>query len=231
MSSLNECPICMETIDVSINCVTTECKHSFHANCLMKNIAENGFGCPYCRTIMAETKDEDDDEDDDSEYNDDDEISDDDSVDEDEEEEYVLRGFRLFTNNVNGLQNDETDMILEEMFMNDANHNTAPPVEFVAEKLRETGVTYEQLAMHVCYQNNLYGRFHRVYNEYNQEFEEFNENLYNKMKMIIKNYNEQRDIASERNHINNNSIIIDNKTEEMNAVQVNEIENNKTNEA
>jgi len=58
-----ECPICMDDIEAcNINCVTTECGHQFHTSCLMRNIAHNGFGCPYCRSVMAEEVDDSDDE-------------------------------------------------------------------------------------------------------------------------------------------------------------------------
>ena len=49
-----ECPICMEECQCATNKVITECGHTFHTNCLMKSVAHNGFGCPYCRTKMAE---------------------------------------------------------------------------------------------------------------------------------------------------------------------------------
>ena len=49
-----ECPICMDQIEEGKNRITTECGHCFHASCLMTNVAHNGFGCPYCRTAMAE---------------------------------------------------------------------------------------------------------------------------------------------------------------------------------
>ena len=51
---LPECPICFELIE-KINIVTTECGHVFHTSCLMKNVVHNGFGCPYCRAVMAES--------------------------------------------------------------------------------------------------------------------------------------------------------------------------------
>ena len=64
MSAPIECPICMDCIESTTNnCVTTECGHCFHTNCLMKSVAHNGFGCPYCRTAMAEQPEEDDDDD------------------------------------------------------------------------------------------------------------------------------------------------------------------------
>jgi len=69
-----ECPICMDDIQAcNINCVTTECGHQFHTSCLMRNIAHNGFGCPYCRNVMAEEPDQSDEEDEEDEYEEDEE--------------------------------------------------------------------------------------------------------------------------------------------------------------
>ena len=62
----------------NINCVTTECGHQYHTSCLMRNVAHNGFGCPYCRTIMAEEPELSDDED--SEYEEDEEENDEETV-------------------------------------------------------------------------------------------------------------------------------------------------------
>ena len=56
---VNECPICMDPIETQRNCVTTECGHCFHTNCLMTSVAHNGFNCPYCRTAMAEEPEDD----------------------------------------------------------------------------------------------------------------------------------------------------------------------------
>ena len=53
-----ECPICMDPIEGAKNSITTECGHAFHATCLMTSVAHNGFGCPYCRTAMAEVPEE-----------------------------------------------------------------------------------------------------------------------------------------------------------------------------
>jgi len=98
----SECPICMENIELNKNCVTTECGHNFHTNCLMKNVAFNGFGCPYCRFEMVEeisdSEDEDDDEeerDDDVDDDDDDDDSEVDDDDVDEEEQQLLPSFEL----------------------------------------------------------------------------------------------------------------------------------------
>jgi hypothetical protein len=61
---IDECPICLEVVEVHANRVITECGHIFHCKCLVTNIAHNGFACPYCRTAMAEKIEDDDSEDD-----------------------------------------------------------------------------------------------------------------------------------------------------------------------
>ena len=65
-----ECPICLDVLDLTSNrnIVTTECGHSFHCNCIMQSCAHNGFGCPYCRSVMAETPEEEDEEFEDEEH-------------------------------------------------------------------------------------------------------------------------------------------------------------------
>lgn len=52
-TTTTDCPICMEVVQTNINCVITECGHTFHTRCLLTNIVHNGFGCPYCRTEMV----------------------------------------------------------------------------------------------------------------------------------------------------------------------------------
>ena len=61
MSFESECPICMDAIEGLYNRVITECGHTFHCSCLMQNTAHNGYGCPYCRTVMAKDTEQDDD--------------------------------------------------------------------------------------------------------------------------------------------------------------------------
>lgn len=52
-TTTTDCPICMDAVQTNINCVITECGHTFHTRCLLTNIVHNGFGCPYCRTEMV----------------------------------------------------------------------------------------------------------------------------------------------------------------------------------
>jgi hypothetical protein len=146
MSTNFECPICMDDIDVTTNCVTTECGHKFHCSCLLKNAAHNGFGCPYCRTSLAEELlDDDDDED----YYDDD---DDDEDDEDEEEPFLdgpLETFRMFHQRLNGEDVEEGTEIREEPIYPEDYDRTIgggiPNAEYVSRKLLERGISHKDL--------------------------------------------------------------------------------------
>ena len=173
--SLNiECPICMDDINITLNCVKTECGHCFHASCLMRNVAHNGFGCPYCRTVMAETPKSEEEEDEDW---DEEEVFDD----------YALRGFRLFFNNVNGLQQEEEDIIEE----NDENeeydeevreHIVKPSPILIANKLSERGITMEHLV------KVLLMKEHQEYDENEEEFTHIDDEIFGKIRTIISNY-------------------------------------------
>ena len=107
----NECPICMDDIIGLSNRVTTECGHTFHCSCLMQNAAHNGFGCPYCRTTMAEIPD-------DSDSDDSDESN---SFYDDEEEDEFLTSFRMFHQQLNGQEVEEE---VEEEDSDSANWST-----------------------------------------------------------------------------------------------------------
>lgn len=82
-TSCCECSICFDEIG-AINTLVTECGHKFHASCVFKSFVNGTFGCPLCRTELAEIpKDEDEDEEDDeSEYDDEDEDEDDEEAEE-----------------------------------------------------------------------------------------------------------------------------------------------------
>lgn len=112
---VDECPICLEVVEVRANRVITECGHIFHCKCLVTNIAHNGFACPYCRTAMAE-KVEDDDNNDDwgtgewyfgppQESDDDDSVS----VAGPGLESHLLRGMRWFFQRVDPQDDDDDD--------------------------------------------------------------------------------------------------------------------------
>ena len=176
MSAKIDCPICMDCIEsITKNCVTTECGHCFHTNCLMQNVVHNGFGCPYCRTIMAEEPEEEE------------------SVvyDDDNDEENVLRGFRFFFNNLSGEEHDADDIREEEQLcdeddedaeeVEDDDSSVIPSTAFVAEKLREQGVTFEHLVKLMC--ETEHDEF-----EFNEETQDTADKLYGKVRRILANY-------------------------------------------
>ena len=112
---VDECPICLEVVEVRANRVITECGHIFHCKCLVTNIAHNGFACPYCRTAMAE-KIEDDDSDDDYDsgewyYGPEESDDDDDSVSVAGPglESHLLRGMRWFFQRVDPQDDDDEE--------------------------------------------------------------------------------------------------------------------------
>ena len=180
---VNECPICMDPIETQRNCVTTECGHCFHTNFLMTSVAHNGFGCPYCRTKMAEEV-----ADEDSEY-------DDESVSDDYEDElysdYALRGLRLFNNNLNGEEHDQEDLDDEgedaEEEADEVDNGgypvvAPPPVSYVAQKLAEQGVTMETLLKSVlCSVTNYENQY--------EDFERVENEIFGRVGTILNNYN------------------------------------------
>ena len=191
MSAINkfECPICMDDIELNKNCVTTECGHCFHASCLMRSVAHNGFGCPYCRTAMAEAPEEDEE----SEYES--------EVDEEEvdplEDNDMLRGFRFFFNNVYGVEHDEDD-VEEEQANEEAERAYAvqqeeivkPNAAFITQKLVEQGVTMEQLIKALL-------KDHEEYDAEEEEALRIDDEIFGKMRIIISNYTPQQAAAVE----------------------------------
>jgi len=174
MNTQIDCPICMEIIDFKKNCVTTDCGHCFHTNCLMTSVAHNGFGCPYCRTAMAEEIKEEEEEEEDE----------DDWYDDEEEEEMFsddsLRGFRFFMNNINGMEHDQEDIEEDEEESDDEEQEPIPSAEFLAKKMVEDGVTMEQMVKAILLSHAEY--------EDNEEFERVDSELYGKLRIIISNY-------------------------------------------
>jgi hypothetical protein len=177
---VNECPICMDPIETQRNCVTTECGHCFHTNCLMTSVAHNGFGCPYCRTKMAEEIAEEE-----SEYDDESE-----SEEYEQYDDYALRGLRLFNNNLNGEDHDQEDLDdegedaeEEAVEVDDGGWPVVapPPVSYVAQKLTEQGITMEDLLKAVlCSVNN--------YESDYEDFERVENEIFGRVQTILNNY-------------------------------------------
>ena len=164
-----ECPICLDALDLTSNrnIVTTECGHSFHCNCIMQSCAHNGFGCPYCRSVMAETPEEEDEEFEEEE-------------EEEEDNDYALRGFRFFFNNVEGEEHDHED-VLEEQEDDEEGVNPHPDVAFVTQTLAAQGVTMQQLVSVLLLE-------HEEYENEEEEFDRIADNVWERMRVIISNY-------------------------------------------
>lgn len=174
-----DCPICMDVIDINKNCVTTECGHCFHASCLMANVAHNGFDCPYCRTAMAEEPENDDETEATMSY------EDEEYVDEELYDDYALRGLRFMTNNLEGVQHDILDVHderedEEEAAAQQTNDEAKPSASFITNNLISQGVTMEQLVKclllnHEEYQNE-------------DELDTLDNDIFGKMRIIISNF-------------------------------------------
>lgn len=191
--SKSECPICMDNINFGSNCVTTECGHCFHANCLMQNVAHNGFGCPYCRTTMAETPK--------IKYFDDDESYDDeDSYDEDDDEigeafretmeNYTLRGFRFMFNNLYGIEHEQPDVDDENTDLHplatvfEPINYVKPPASYIMQKMVDAGITFEMLVKASLFKD--FGQ--HIRNQDIDHFTDVDELVFTKMEEIIADY-------------------------------------------
>jgi len=169
-----ECAICMDDINFNINnFIKTECGHCFHASCLMTNVAHNGFGCPYCRTAMAEEV-----EDEDSEWS---AVSDDEIYGDD-----ALRGLRFFTDNIEGVEHDpedveEEDAVEEVEEEEEEEEEPRPTPEFITQKLIQQGVTMEQLVKALL-------KDHDEYDIEEEEFVHIDDEIFGKLRIIITNY-------------------------------------------
>lgn len=156
------CPICLEDVGTT-NCVITECGHSFHSSCLMKNVAYNGFGCPYCRAAMANDPDED---------------ETDDSDETEDYEDYLLRGFRFFHNNLNEEEHDMDDRV-DELAIE--RPDIKPTTEYISGKLIESGITIEHFVKAMLKDVN-------EYENEEDEYDELDDQLFEKIRGIIINY-------------------------------------------
>jgi hypothetical protein len=180
MSLTNEpvdCPICFECIGEKNN-ITTECGHQFHASCLMTNVSRNGFGCPCCRTAMAETPEEDDDTDDDDETS---------TLLDEPEEPYsddALRGLRMLTDLLEGNDHDQSDVVAEHQYLTgeEGVHIPAPAPsrEAIVRMLRRQEVTYEHLVAWILLD-------HEEYENQYDELERFSGDLWGRIRIMIGN--------------------------------------------
>ena len=145
-SSECNCPICLENIDAVKNKTTTDCGHIFHTSCIMKNVAHNGFGCPYCRTVMAENP----------HTHDDEETQDYTYLDIDETEDYILRGMRFMFQRAEGEDFDEEDIEEEDYDQEQLDENSETETIDAEDDLRHPARynhSYESVAAKLAAKN------------------------------------------------------------------------------
>ena len=169
---LKECPICYDEIDEKKNCVTTECGHTFHCSCLMKNSAVNGFGCPMCRSVMAEEPEDDDDEDDyDSYYEEDDQFDDN-----------ALTSFRMFHQQ---LDDEEVELEPDNEVIEDDDEDVEDEVvetpATIATKLAARGITMEDVVKVLLLE-------HGEYSRYDEQYERKASELYGEIRRILSTF-------------------------------------------
>jgi hypothetical protein len=184
MSAQIDCPICMDVIEVSRNCVTTECGHCFHASCLMQSVAHNGFGCPYCRTAMAEVPAEED-SDDGYSYEDDVTVFDEDA----------LTSFRMFHQRLNDEEVEEEPEDWETDDEDDEEEDedelpAEPDAAYVAQKLVERGITFEDLVKNILIGDH--SNFGALYRDYERRSSE----VYGQFRAVIAQYRPEPQIAA-----------------------------------
>ena len=176
---VSECPICMDTIEGLCNRVVTECGHAFHCSCLMQNAAHNGFGCPYCRTKMAEEPEQ---EESDDGYDDEEEVT--------VFESDALTSFRMFHQRINGEEVEEeeaeewatVDGDEEEEDEEEEEAEQFPDAAYMAQKLTERGITLEDLVKDILYQEH--SHFGTNYTDYERRSSE----VYGQFRAIITQY-------------------------------------------
>jgi len=180
-----DCPICMDAIEMKKNCTMTECGHCFHTNCLMQSVAHNGFGCPYCRTKMAEEPEADEE----SEWSE--------VTDEEEDEPFddsALNGMRWLMMRSEGEEIPADDIEEEEEQEENEPEEQVPAVpkpsvSFIAEKLTQRGITMEDL-IKVLLLN------HEEYENESDDCEAADDKIFGEMRIIISNYTRNQETVN-----------------------------------
>jgi hypothetical protein len=167
---LKECPICYDDIDGKTNCVTTECGHTFHCSCLMKNSAVNGFGCPMCRSVMAEEPEDEDDEDDYDSYYEDEE--------EDQFDDNALTSFRMFHQQLDDEEVEPEPEPNDEVIEVEEDDNVQETPATIATKLAARGVTMEDVVKVLLLE-------HGEYSRHDEQYERKASELYGEIRRIL----------------------------------------------
>ena len=174
----HECSICLDMVECMNNFVMTECGHCFHTNCLMTNVAHNGFGCPYCRCAMAQTVEEDDDDEDDESY----------SLNWDGQDDYMLTSFRMFQQRLSGEEveeeeEEEEDDDDDDVVMEQQRPVARPSSAYITQKLTDQGVSMEDLVKIMMGDHAEYEDF-----QDSPEISRLEGGIFGKFRIIISNF-------------------------------------------
>ena len=165
------CSICLDDIIPGKNVLVTECGHTFHCSCLMKNTAHNGFGCPYCRTEMASIPDDETitDSDEESIYS-----SDEDDYDDDDD---VLTSFRMFHQRISSDDIEEEPIIFDEII---TTPELIPSAEYISDIFIRQGVSVKDLVRCLLIEHEEYEDDYIINRK--------SESMFGRMRVIISNY-------------------------------------------
>ena len=184
-----DCPICMECIVGPTNKVVTECGHCFHTSCLMTSVAHNGFGCPYCRAVMAQEPTQEPTQDDESyaylgqghTQDDDDETQEQNQIS-DESLQGMRRLFRQVESDINEEPYEDEDNDSET----NSDQTPIPSLAFMAENLITQGVNYEQLLKMALLEHDEYA--------FTESYDVASDNLFEKIQTIIRDFRPEQEL-------------------------------------
>jgi hypothetical protein len=143
----------------------------------MQNAAHNGFGCPCCRTKMAEQPEEEEESDDGYSIEEDITVFDSDA----------LTSFRMFHQRVNGEEVEEEEAeewesVAEDEEEEEQEVDRLPDAAYVAQKLAARGITVEDLVKNIMFQE------HSNYGENYADYERRSSEVYGQFRAIISQY-------------------------------------------
>lgn len=126
------CPICFDDVEMTKNCIITECGHKFHASCLLRSVVHNNLDCPCCRFELVESPQE---EEDDEDYDENEE-------DEDEEETMIFYGFRALFQRAEG---EEVEPEIEDEIEDEDDEEREVPLNYIVDEFTNRNYNFNDL--------------------------------------------------------------------------------------
>jgi hypothetical protein len=148
----------------------------------MTNVAHNGFGCPYCRSAMAQEVNAHGDDDLDSL-----------SWVQDEEDDYALTSFRMFHQRLSGDEVEEEEEDDEEEEEEEA-PVARPSSAYITQKLTDHGINMEDLVKIMMGDHEEYDDF-----QDSPEISRLEGKIFGKFRIIISNFKVGDELPVETN--------------------------------